>query len=208
MEYSFITIEGCIGAGKTTLSKKIAADFNGNLILEQFEDNPFLPKFYEDPQRHAFPVELFFMAERFQQLKTLLSAGDLFKSFTVSDYLFQKSLLFANNNLQPDEAKLYRMLFEIINPNLPRPDLVLYLYAPVEKLMENIRKRGRSFEQNISPDYLQQIQKAYLDFFRQQNQLRIVLLDTTHLNFADNQADYERVTELLSRKYDIGITTV
>jgi deoxyadenosine/deoxycytidine kinase len=206
LKYPFITIEGCIGAGKTTLSKRLAADYNGRLILERFEDNPFLPLFYADPERHAFPVELYFMAERFQQLKTLLSENDIFKSFTVSDYLFQKSLIFAMNNLSEHEAKLYRTLFDIINPNLPKPDIILYLHAPVDKLLENIKKRGRDFEQNIKPEYLQGIQQAYLDYFKFQTNARIILLDTTHLNYADNDHDYHQVVDLLNQEYSTGIT--
>ena len=205
MKYNFITIEGCIGAGKTTLAKKLAEDFNGKLILEEFEGNPFLPKFYGDPERHAFPVELYFMAERFKHLKNLLSEGDIFKSFTVSDFLFQKSLIFATNNLKEDEARLYRMLFDIINSSLPKPDIILYLYAPVEKLQQNIKRRGRDYEQNISSEYLENIQRAYLDYFKMQNQSRVVLLNTTTLNFADNQADYDQVVEVLNDDFETGI---
>ncbi len=205
MRYNFITIEGTIGAGKTTLAKKLAADFNAKLILEQFEENPFLPKFYEDPQRHAFPVELYFMAERFQHLNKLLSEADIFKSFTVSDFLFQKSLIFANNNLNEDEARLYRMLFDIINPSLPRPDLVIYLYAPVEKLLHNIQKRGRVYEQNISAAYLEHIQSAYLEYFKMQTQSRIVLVNTAQLNFAESKEDYKVITELLTTELNTGL---
>lgn len=205
MKYNFITIEGCIGAGKTTLTKQIAADYNGKMILEQFEENPFLPKFYEDPERHAFPVELYFMAERFQHLRKLLSEADIFTSFTVSDFLFQKSLIFANQNLTDDEAKLYRMLFDIINPTLPRPDIVLYLYAPVEKLLANIKKRGREYEQSIPGDYLEKIQNAYLDYFKLQQHSRIVLLDTTNLNWVENIADYQQVIDILNRDFEPGL---
>lgn len=205
MLYNFITIEGCIGAGKTTLSKKIAADYKGKLILEAFENNPFLPKFYEDPARHAFPVELYFMAERFQHLKKLLSEADMFTTFTVSDFLFQKSLIFANNNLSEDEQKLYRMLFDIINPSLPKPDITLYLYTPVEKLLANIKTRGREYEQNISAAYLENIQNAYLDYFKLQTQQRIVLLNTAHLNYVDLKKDYEFVVEVLNTEFESGL---
>lgn len=205
MRYNFITIEGCIGAGKTTLAKMLADDLNGKLILEQFEDNPFLPGFYKDPERHAFSVELYFMAERFQHLKSLLSQADIFKSFTVSDFLFQKSLIFAQNNLKDDEAKLYRMLFDIINPSLPKPDIVLYLYAPVDKLLAQIKKRGRDYEQNIPAEYLEKIQNAYLEYFKQQTNSRIVLLNTTELNWIDNPSHYEQVKSLLNRNYEIGL---
>ena len=206
MNYSFITIEGCIGAGKTTLAQRIATDYNGRLVLEQFEHNPFLPQFYADPERHAFPVELYFMAERFQQLKTLLSQPDMFQSFTVSDYLFHKSLIFAINNLSENEAKLYRTLFDIINPNLPKPDIIVYLYAPVEKLLANIKQRGRDFEQNIQPEYLQSIQQAYLDYFKLQTHSPVVLLDTSTLDFAKNPAHYQKVIDILHQDFPIGIT--
>jgi deoxyguanosine kinase len=205
VKYNFITIEGCIGAGKTTLAQKLASDFNGKLVLEEFEGNPFLPKFYEDPERHAFPVELYFMAERFKHLKNLLSEGDIFKSFTVSDFLFQKSLIFANNNLKQDEAKLYRMLFDIINLSLPKPDIVLYLYAPVEKLLANIKKRGREYEKTITGDYLENIQGAYMDYFKMQSQSRIVLLNTSDLNFVENRRDYDEVIEVLNDDFEPGL---
>ena len=205
MLYNFITIEGCIGAGKTTLAKKLATDYNGKLILEAFENNPFLPKFYEDPVRHAFPVELFFMAERFGHLKKLLSEGDIFKTFTVSDFLFQKSLIFANNNLNLEEAKLYRMLFDIINTSLPKPDMTLYLYAPVDKLLANIKHRGRDYEQTITGDYLHKIQQGYLDYFKLQAQGRVVVLDTTNLNFVDLKKDFMYVVEVLNTNFELGL---
>ena len=201
MKYNFVTIEGCIGAGKTTLATKLAERFGGKLILEQFEDNPFLPQFYEDPERHAFPVELYFMAERFQHLKRLLSEADMFTSFTVADFLFQKSLIFANENLNENEAKLYRMLFDMINTNLPKPDIVLYLYAPVEKLLANIKRRGRDYEQNITAEYLENIQQAYLSYFKLQTGNRVVLLDIKDLNIADNEADFDKVVALLQQDF-------
>jgi deoxyadenosine/deoxycytidine kinase len=201
VKYNFITIEGCIGAGKTTLATKLAERFGGKLILEQFEDNPFLPQFYEDPERHAFPVELYFMAERFQHLKRLLSEADMFTSFTVADFLFQKSLIFANENLNENEAKLYRMLFDMINTTLPKPDIVLYLYAPVEKLLANIKRRGRDYEQNITAEYLENIQQAYLSYFKLQTGNRVVLLDIKDLNIADNEADFDKVVALLQQDF-------
>lgn len=205
MLYNFITIEGCIGAGKTTLAKKLSHDFNGQLILEQFENNPFLPGFYKDPARHAFPVELYFMAERFQHLKKLLSEADLFKSFTVSDFLFQKSLIFANNNLSDDEAKLYRTLFDIINPSLPRPDIILYLYAPVNVLLERIKNRGRDYEMNIQSEYLEKIQQAYLEHFRLLQNAKVVLINTTHLNFIEREKDFELIVDILNTDFKAGL---
>lgn len=175
------------------------------MILEQFEDNPFLPGFYKDPARHAFPVELYFMAERFQHLKKLLSEADIFKTFTVSDFLFQKSLIFANNNLTDDESKLYRTLFDIINPSLPKPDIILYLYAPVDTLLERIQKRGRDYEQSIQAEYLDNIQNAYLDYFRHQQHSIVVLVNTTQLNFVDLKKDYEFVSEILNTQFETGL---
>lgn len=186
----------------------LAEDFNAQLILEQFEDNPFLPGFYQDPERHAFPVELYFMAERFQHLKKLLSEGSLFQTFTVSDFLFQKSLIFANQNLKSDEAKLYRMLFDIINPSLPKPDLIIYLYAPVEKLLKNIKLRGRDYEQSISGEYLDNIQQAYLDYFKFQTGMKVLLVDVTQRNFVDNPSDYDFLKSLLDKEYQPGITHI
>src|SRR6478736_6265273 len=154
MNYHFITIEGNIGAGKTTLAHLLSKHYNARLVLEEFADNPFLPKFYENPSQYAFPLELFFMAERYKQLKDLLQTKDMFQNITISDYLFTKCLLFAKVNLPEEEFLLYQKLFDIINPQLIQPDLLIYLHAPVNKLKENIKKRNRSYEQNIDPGYL------------------------------------------------------
>lgn len=142
MKYNFITIEGNIGAGKTTLAHLLSKHFNARLILEEFADNPFLPKFYENKQQYAFPLELFFMAERYKQLKELLQTKDMFQKVTISDYLFTKCLLFAKVNLPEEEFLLYQKLFDIINPQLVQPDLLIYLHAPVTRLKENIKKKS------------------------------------------------------------------
>src|SRR3954467_8207996 len=149
MKYKFITIEGNIGVGKTTLAQVLSKKLNARLILEEFADNPFLPRFYENPDQYAFPLELFFMAERYKQLKELVHTGDLFQSVTISDYLFTKCLLFAKVNLPDQEFRLYQKLFEIIHHQLVQPDILIYLHAPVQKLQQNIRKRNRSYEQSI-----------------------------------------------------------
>ena len=154
MKYNFITIEGNIGAGKTTLAHLLSKHFNARLILEEFAENPFLPNFYENKEQYAFPLELFFMAERYKQLKELLQSKDLFQNLTISDYLFTKCLLFAKVNLPEQEFLLYQKLFDIINPQLVQPDLLIYLHAPINKLKENIKKRNRSYEQSIGRDYL------------------------------------------------------
>jgi deoxyadenosine/deoxycytidine kinase len=176
------------------------------LILEQFDDNPFLPKFYADPEKHAFPLELSFLAERYQQLKTELNAQDIFRPRIISDYYFVKSLIFAGSNLKEDEFKLYSKLFYIINDSLPKPDLFVYLYHSVERLQQNIRKRGRSYEQNIRDEYLQKIQNAYFDFFRQMPEMRILIIDVNDADFVNKREDYEKVCEMLEKPYNQGIT--
>ena len=203
--YSFIAIEGNIGAGKTSLATRMAHDFNAKLILEQFEENTFLPKFYENPQKFAFPLELTFLAERYQQLKDQLSSQDLFKSFTIADYFIHKSLIFAGRNLEGDEYTLYTRLFNIIEGVLPRPDLLVYLYVDTPQLQKNIRKRGRTYEQNIGFEYLEKIHLGYLDFLRQQQKMTILIIDTNGIDFVNNEADYQTMVRLISAQYPIGI---
>ena len=166
MNYHFITIEGNIGAGKTTLAHLLARHYNARLILEQFADNPFLPKFYENQQQYAFPLELFFMAERYKQLKELIHTKDLFQQFTISDYLFTKCLLFAKVNLAEEEFRLYQKLFDIIHQQIVQPDLLIYLHAPVSKLQSNIRKRQRPYEKGISDEYLFKLQETYTHYIK------------------------------------------
>src|ERR1044072_5092278 len=161
MNHQFITIEGNIGAGKTTLAHLLARHYNARLILEEFADNPFLPRFYENPQQFAFPLELFFMAERYKQLKELIHTKDLFQNITISDYLFTKCLLFAKVNLPEEEFRLYQKLFDIIYQQLTQPDILIYLHVPVNQLQRNIRKRNRSYEQGIPDEYLLSLQETY-----------------------------------------------
>ena len=201
MNYHFITIEGNIGAGKTTLAHMLARHYNARLILEQFADNPFLPKFYENPAQNAFPLELFFMAERYKQLKELVHTADLFQSVTVSDYLFTKCLLFAKVNLPDQEFRLYQKLFDIINAQVVQPDILIYLHAPVSKLQANIRRRNRSYEQSISDEYLFNIQEAYTNYIRQHN-IRTLFIDVSNADFLDNKAHLDVVLDALNR--DIG----
>jgi deoxyadenosine/deoxycytidine kinase len=186
MNYHFITIEGNIGAGKTTLAHLLARHYNARLILEQFADNPFLPKFYENPAQYAFPLELFFMAERYKQLKELVHAGDLFQSLTISDYLFTKCLLFARVNLPEQEFRLYQKFFEILYSQIVQPELVIYLHAPVLKLQANIRKRNRSYEQAIPDDYLFRIQETYTQYIRQHN-TPTLFVDVSNADFLGNE---------------------
>ena len=203
MKYSFITIEGNIGAGKTTLSNLLAKHYNARLILEQFADNPFLPKFYEDPKQYAFPLELFFMAERFKQLKELIQQKDLFQTVTISDYLFTKCLLFAKVNLPDDEFRLYQRLFEIIHQQLLQPDILIYLHAPVSRLQQNIRKRGREYEQSIPDDYLFTIQETYTHYIKQHN-LKTLFVDASNANFLENEKHLQVIIDALDKDYEVG----
>src|SRR5580704_14242267 len=187
MNHHFIAIEGNIGAGKTTLAHMLARHFNARLILEQFADNPFLAKFYENPAQYAFPLELFFMAERYKQLKDLVYTADLFQSVTISDYLFTKCLLFAKVNLPDQEFRLYQKLFDIIQGQVVQPDILIYLHAPVNKLQDNIRKRNRPYEQNISDEYLYDIQETYTHYIRQHN-IRTLFVDVSNADFLGNEA--------------------
>ncbi len=205
MRYNFITIEGTIGAGKTSLAKRIASQYNGKLILEQFEDNAFLPKFYEDQEKYAFPLEMSFMASRFQQLKDQLSHQDLFRSFTISDYFFPKSLIFAQKTLPSDELALFTRFFNFIKTSLPKPDLFVYLYLDVDRLQHNIKLRGRTYEQQIKDEYLAGIQAGYFDFIRQQRDMRILILDTNPLDFVSSEKDYQRVMEIITADHPVGV---
>ena len=205
MRYNFIAIEGNIGAGKTTLSKMIASELNAKLVLEEFADNPFLPKFYSDANKYAFPLELSFLAERYQQLKDEMSNANLFNPLVVSDYIFQKCLLFAKVNLPDAEFELFSKLFNIITPLLPKPDLLVYLYLSVENLQKNIAKRGRDYEQEIPDEYLQKIQNSYLDHFKAQAGQRILILDVAGLNFIANKEHFKEILNLLEKDYEPGI---
>ena len=211
MQYNYIAIEGTIGAGKTTLATRIASDFNGKLVLEEFEGdkNPFLPKFYNEPEKYSFQLEMTFLALRYQQLKDKLGMLDLFQDFIISDYYVAKSLIFSRNNLQEDEYQLFSRFFNIIFSDMPKPELLVYLYSDIERLQANIHKRGRSYEQEISDDYLADIQQGYMNFLnQQQGNMRILLLDTTRLDFVANEKDYQRIIEVIDRPYEIGLHRV
>ncbi len=203
--YNYIAIEGNIGAGKTTLATRMAQHFNARLILEQFEDNSFLPKFYEDPSRYAFPLELSFLADRFQQLKSQVAVQDMFHPVTIADYFILKSLIFAKKTLNTEEFSLYSRLFSIIENVLPKPDLLVYLYLDISRLQSNIRKRGRVYEQKIEDDYLQRIQEGYLDYIRQQQGLRVLLIDTNKLDFVAHQEHFDILVNIIMQEYPAGI---
>ena len=203
---NYLVIEGNIGAGKTSFSQKIAEALDAKLILEQFSDNPFLPLFYKSPERYAFPVELFFMSERHKQLQEFLLEQDLFRQYTVSDYVFSKTLLFAGQNLNGEELRLFQQLFNTLNASFPKPDLLVYLHRPVDELLDNIKKRNRTYESGISEAYLQKIQQAYFEFFRiHQDKMSILLLDVSGFDFMQSERDFKILTTALAEKYEIGI---
>ncbi len=193
--YNYIAVEGNIGAGKTSFSTMVSQDYNAKLILERFKDNPFLPKFYEDAPRYAFPLEMSFLADRYQQLSDDLAQYDLFKDFIISDYDVFKSLIFAKITLQEDEYSLYHKLFSIMYRELVKPDLYIYLYQNTGRLLENIKKRGRDYEQNIQPDYLADINKSYLSFIKSQPRLNVKIIDISEMDFVNNRQDYLSLLE-------------
>lgn len=203
MNYHFVTIEGNIGAGKTTLAHLLARHYNARLVLEEFADNPFLPKFYENPKQYAFPLELFFMAERYKQLKELIHTKDLFQQFTISDYLFTKCLLFAKVNLPEEEFRLYQKLFEIIHQQIIQPDILIYLHAPVNKLQANIKKRQRTYEQDIPDEYLFNLQETYTHYIKQHN-IKTIFVDASNADFLSNEKHLQVIISALEKEYDHG----
>ncbi|MFV5694685.1 2-amino-4-hydroxy-6-hydroxymethyldihydropteridine diphosphokinase [Flavobacterium sp. LB3P122] len=199
-QFNYVAFEGNIGAGKTTLAMKIAEDFNAKTVLERFADNPFLPKFYKDQNRYAFPLEMSFLADRYQQLSDDLAQFDLFKDFLVADYHIFKSLIFAKITLAEDEYRLYRNLFDIIYREMPKPDLYIYLYQNSERLLQNIKKRGRSYEQKIPAEYLDKINNGYLDYIKSQTELNVLIIDVSNRDFVKNQADYLYILDQIQQK--------
>jgi len=197
---NYVAFEGNIGAGKTTLVNKISEDFNAKMLLERFADNPFLPKFYKDQNRYAFPLEMSFVADRYKQLSEDLAQLDLFKDFLVADYHIFKSLIFAKVTLAEDEYRLYKNLFDIIYREMPKPDLYVYLYQNPERLLKNIKKRGRSYEQEISSEYLEKINKGYLDYINSQADLNILIIDISDKDFVKNQADFLFILDEIQKK--------
>ncbi|HTF27480.1 MAG TPA: deoxynucleoside kinase, partial [Flavitalea sp.] len=199
MNYHFITIEGNIGAGKTTLAHLLSKHYNARLIVEEFADNPFLSKFYENPKQYAFPVELFFMAERYKQLKELIHTKDLFQSITITDYLFTKCLLFAKVTLPSEEFRLYQKLFDIIHQQLTQPDILIYLHSPVSKLQQNIKKRNRAYEQAIPDEYLFNLQETYIQYIRQHN-IKALIIDAANADFLGNPKHLDVIINALNQE--------
>lgn len=206
--YSFIAIEGNIGAGKTTFCELLAAEMNCRLVLEQFTDNPFLPLFYEQPDRYAFPVELFFMSERHKQLQEALTNPDIFTPLSIADYFFIKTLLFAKNNLNTEEFRLFQRLFDVLNSTYPKPELLVYLHRSVDDLMVNIKKRGRTFETDISAEYLTEIQNGYFEYFRTETALPILIVEVEGIDFVADKTHFEQLKTLLFQPYSVGIHRV
>lgn len=203
--YNFIAIEGNIGTGKTTFCEMLASDFSCRLVLEQFTDNPFLPLFYEQPERYGFPVELFFMTERHKQMEAAFANVDLFAPLSIADYFFIKTSLFAKNNLKDEEFRLFYRLFEVLNSTFPKPDILVYLHRSVDNLLENIKKRGRNYETDISREYLTEIQNVYFEYFRTEKSLPIVIVDVEGVDFISDEAAYSDLINILKQKYENGL---
>ena len=197
-KYNYIAIEGNIGAGKTSLAKMMSDEFNAKIVLERFADNPFLPKFYEDNERYAFPLEMSFLADRYQQLSDDLAQFDLFKNLIVSDYYIFKSLIFAQVTLQKEEYLLYRKMFDLMYKEITKPDLYVYLYQNTERLLKNIQKRGRAYEQNIEANYLNKIHNGYINFINTQQNLNTLIIDVSNLDFVNNIDDYQLVIKKIN----------
>ena len=206
MKYNYLVIEGNIGAGKTSLASLLAEETGSRLVLEAFSDNPFLAKFYEDPGRYAFQLELSFLSERYHQIKTELGQPDLFGQSVISDYFLAKSFIFSKYNLKDDEMKLFEKLFSIINLQAPKPDLYVYLHVPVEKLLDNIKLRGRSYEKYIQFDYLKEVQEGYFGFFKSQQEMKILVLDTSNIDFVNKKSDLQKLKKVIFEgEHSVGL---
>ena len=209
IQFSFIVIEGNIGSGKTSLSKKIAQDFNGKIILEEFADNPFLPKFYKNAELNAFPLELFFMAERFRQLSSENIESDLFSEFSIADYSFFKSKLFAQNNLKEDELNLFNKLYSIMFSSVKKPDLLVYIHSDIKRLQANIKERGREYEQEIKDEYLKDIENKYFDYLKKQTDFQVLMLDVSKVNFMEDENIYNQIiNEIENFEQDVRIKSL
>ena len=208
MLYSYIAIEGNIGAGKTTLATKFSEKIQAKLVLEEFAENPFLPKFYNEPDKYAFQLELSFLAERYQQLLKDLSNRNLFYQVIISDYIIHKSRIFARTNLDSGTFKLYNQLYQIIIKTMPKPELIIYLNNDPDKLLSNISKRGRDFEKDIKAEYLNKIHKNYISFFKQNRGLRVLMINANELDFVANKTHFDFLFDLLNQAHPKGITSI
>ena len=206
MKYKLITVEGNTGAGKTSLAKMLTQEYQAKLILEEFADNPFLPKFYKEPKQYAFTTELYFMADRYQQLSQLLSNNELDKKEVfITDYLFNKSLLYAEVTLEADEFQLFARLFNLIYSRIPKPDLIVYVHSTIDRLVQNIQKRGRDFEQSVRREYLQQVENIYFNYFKENANLRILILEADEIDFVHNEQHYQQILAHLEKEYEPGM---
>ncbi|MDD4224776.1 MAG: deoxynucleoside kinase [Mariniphaga sp.] len=202
----FIAIEGNIGAGKTTLAKMLSDDLQAKLILEQFADNPFLPKFYKDQDRYSFPLELSFLADRYNQIKKEIFNRDLFYPLVIADYYFSKTRVFAQNTLKRDEYHLFKKIFDMVSESIPKPDLYVYLHADTQKLLENIKKRGRDYEGDISESYLDHIREGYFNYMKQVRSFPVLVVDINKIDFVRNNSHYEMIREVLFKsEYKLGL---
>jgi len=198
-DIKYIAIEGVIGAGKTSLAKKLAQKMEAKLILEEFETNPFLSKFYDDRKRYAFQTQMFFLVNRFKQQQELYQE-DLFSQFIVSDYIFSKDNIFAYMNLSGDELKLYETLFPQLQRDLRKPDLVIFLQASTDRLMYNIKKRNRKIEKSITKSYIRELSEAYNDFFFKYNNTPLLIVNSTDIDFVNREKDFEELHTQIFRK--------
>ncbi|MGB1283518.1 MAG: 2-amino-4-hydroxy-6-hydroxymethyldihydropteridine diphosphokinase [Polaribacter sp.] len=196
-KYNYIAIEGNIGSGKTSFAKMLSDEFNAKMVLERYSDNPFLPKFYQDKERYAFPLEMSFLADRYQQLSDDLAQFDLFKNLIVSDYYIFKSLIFAQITLQKEEYLLYRKMFDLMYKEISKPNLYVYLHQNTERLLENIKKRGREYEQNIKPEYLKKIHNGYVGFIKTQQNLNTLIIDISEIDFVNNKKNYNSIVNTI-----------
>lgn len=206
--YKFITIEGNIGAGKTTLASLLSEEFGGQLILESFNDNPYLSKFYQNPEKYALQLEMSFLIERYQQLTKLFSEPNIFTQFIISDYMIKKCLLFAKVNLSKHDYKLYHQFFNMIYKKLPKPDIIFYLHNDTDTLIRNIKKRGREYEQIISKVYLNKIERMYMEYFKQNPENKFVIIDINGVDWLSNVFAYEQLKKLLDNEYKQGMNFV
>jgi deoxyguanosine kinase len=202
--YKYICIEGNIGAGKTSFCHLLKSEHNCKLILEEFDDNPFLPLFYDTPERFGFTLELFFMTERYKQMEHELTT-DLFSDFTVADYTFMKTLLFARKNLKDKEYKVFQKMFTVLEMTFPKPELLVYFHRNVDILMDNIKRRGRNYESKISARYLEEIQNSYFEYFRNILSFPVLIIDLKDIDFVSNPRNYEDIKYLLTKKYQPGV---
>lgn len=207
MRHSYIVIEGNIGSGKTSLVELLSEKYGGRSVLEGFADNPFLPKFYDDPDRYGFAVEMSFLSDRYHQLNNELRQQSLFNENTFSDYSLSKSLIFARSNLEKEEFDLFQKMYQVMMSNLPKPDLLVYLHRDVSELQKNIHKRGRDYELNISDEYLEKIQESYFQFLKQQN-LKMLIIDLNTMDFMSDKSAFDKICQILDNQYDIGIQKV